>query len=142
MKRAVVAARNHYQSICQRQTHLKSQLDLSAHKISPETRNSTLVTQSTDVSQIPRSTTTASSGSRGTVLLQTASAIARNEDGTKSTRVKILFENGSQRSYVTNNLKSRLGLNSTKREMLHLNTFGEESVWLVSLLFVHHFCHV
>ena len=48
---------NPHQSICPRQTHLKSQPDLSAHKISPETQNSTLVTQSTHVSQIPRSTT-------------------------------------------------------------------------------------
>ena len=85
------------------------------------------MTQSTEVSQLPQSTTTASSGSKGTVLLQTASAIARNEDSTKSTRVKILFDNGSQRSYVTDNLKSRLGLKSTKKEMLHLNTFGEKT---------------
>ena len=48
--------------------------------------------------------------------------------GTKSTRVKILFDNGSQRSYVTDNLKSRLGLNSTKSEMLHLNTFGGKNL--------------
>ena len=63
-------------------------------------------------------------GPQSTSCEKSASAIARNEDGTKSTRVKILFDNGSQRSYVTDNLKSRLGLNSTKREMLHLNTFG------------------
>ena len=85
------------------------------------------MTQSTEVSQLPQSTTTASSGSKGTVLLQTASVIARNEDSTKSTRVKILFDNGSQRSYVTDNLKSRLGLKSTIKEMLHLNTFGEKT---------------
>ena len=80
------------------------------------------MTQSTEVSQLPQSTTTASFGSKGTVLLQTASAIARNEDSTKSTRV-----NGSQRSYVTDNLKSRLGLKSMKKEMLHLNTFREKT---------------
>ena len=85
------------------------------------------MTQSTEVSQLPPSTTTASSGSKGTVLLQTASAIAKNEDSTKSTRVKILFDNGSQRSYVTDNLKSKLGLKSTKKETLHLNTFGEKT---------------
>ena len=98
------------------------------------------MTQSTEVSQLPQSTTTASSGSKGTVLLQTASAIARNEDSTKSTRVKILFDNGSQRSYVTDNLKSRLGLKSTIKEMLHLNTFGEKTFrkqkWDVLTLFL------
>ena len=84
------------------------------------------MTQSTDVSELPQATATASSGSKGTVLLQTASAIARNEDSAKSTRVKFLFDNGSQRSYVTDNLKSRLGLKYTKK-MLHLNTFGEKT---------------
>ena len=49
------------------------------------------------------------------------------EDSSKSTRVKILFDNGSQRSYVTDNLKSTLGLESTKKEMRHLNTFGEKT---------------
>ena len=49
------------------------------------------------------------------------------EDSSKSTRVKILFDNGSQRSYVTDNLKSRLGLKSMKKEMLHLNTFREKT---------------
>ena len=118
---------NHHQSVCRRKTQRKSQHDLSANKNSQETQNSTLVTQSTEVSQLPQSTTTASSGSKGTVLLQTASAIARNKDSTKSTRVKILFDNGSQRSYVTDNLKSRLGLKSTKEEMLHLNTFAAKT---------------
>ena len=47
-------------------------------------------------------------------------------DSAKSTRVKFLFDNGSQRSYVTDNLKSRLGLKYTKK-MLHLNTFGEKT---------------
>ena len=117
---------NHHQSIRRRQTHRKSQHDLSGNKNSQETQNSTLVTQSTEVSQLPQATTTASSGSKGTVLLQTASAIARNEDSAKSTRVKFLFDNGSQRSYVTDNLKSRLGLKYTKK-MLHLNTFGEKT---------------
>ena len=105
---------------------VNSQHDLSGNKNSQETQNSTLVTQSTEVSQLPQATTTASSGSKGTVLLQTASAIARNEDSAKSTRVKFLFDNGSQRSYVTDNLKSRLGLKYT-RKMLHLNTFGEKT---------------
>ena len=40
--------------------------------------------------------------------------------------VKILFDSGSQRSYVTDSLKSRLGLRSKETETLHLNTFGEK----------------
>ena len=55
-------------------------------------------------------TTTVGSKAKGTVLLQTAKAMAFNEDNSKSTQVRILFDNGSQRSYVTSDLKSRLNL--------------------------------
>ena len=41
--------------------------------------------------------------------------------------MRILFDNGSQRSYITNNLKSKLGLKPTSSETLHLNTFGERA---------------
>ncbi len=60
------------------------------------------------------------------VLLQTATATAVNEDGSKSTNMRILFDTGSQRSYITDNLKSRLGLKTTRIETIHLNTFGEK----------------
>ena len=48
---------------------------------------------------------TAALRKRGTVLLQTATAVATNEDGTKMTKARILFDSGSYRSYVTNDLK-------------------------------------
>ena len=60
------------------------------------------------------------------MLLQTATALASKEDGTKTTRARILFDNGSHRSYVTQQLKLRLNLKSYKTETLHLNTFGEQ----------------
>ena len=59
---------------------------------------------------------------KGSILLQTARAIATN--GSKSISVRILFDTGSQRSYVTNTVINRLNLNPVKRETLHLNTFG------------------
>jgi len=52
-------------------------------------------------------TATSTSGGKGTVFLQAARAVASNEGGTKSWQVRILFDNGSQRSYVTSNVKSR-----------------------------------
>ena len=60
-------------------------------------------------------------------MLQTATAIATNEDGSKTAKVKILFDSGSQRSYITNSLKLRLNIKPKKTETLHLNTFGERS---------------
>jgi hypothetical protein len=63
----------------------------------------------------------------GGVMLQTATATATNEDATRSTKVKILFDSGSQRSYISDKLKSRLNLQPETTETLHLNTFGERN---------------
>ena len=41
--------------------------------------------------------------------------------------MRILFDNGSQRSYITSNLKSKLNLKPMKTETVHLNTFGGNS---------------
>lgn len=60
-------------------------------------------------------------------MLQTATAIATNEDGSKSFPVQSLVNNGSQHSYVTDHIKAKLGLTATSTETLHLNTFGENA---------------
>lgn len=67
-----------------------------------------------------------------TTQLNTATANASdcNRNRYKRRSVEIsrsenLLDNGSQRSYVTDNLKSKLGLKSTSTKTLCLNTFGE-----------------
>ena len=62
--------------------------------------------------------------SRQLVLLQTAQAEATNSGKSKVENVRVLFDNGSQRSYITDSLKTRLGLSSIRKERLNLNTFG------------------
>ena len=59
------------------------------------------------------------------ILLQTARAIAVNQDGSCLQEIRILFDNGSQRSYVTQSLKARLILAPNKQERSSLNTFGK-----------------
>ena len=59
------------------------------------------------------------------VLLQTARAVAFNDDTGRTINVRVLFDTGSQRSYVTDTLVSRLNLKPLKKEKLQLNTFGE-----------------
>ena len=112
----------HHQSIC---------FELNTN--SP--RNTNTPTSSTSGDQNEKDTenngvTTATTNSENTnpkrkVLLQTAVAIAKNDEGTKSTTIRILFDNGSQRSYITDNLRSKLQLKSLQTEKLNLNTFGE-----------------
>lgn len=59
------------------------------------------------------------------ILLQTARAIAVGPAG--RVPVRILFDSGSQLSYVTKTLKERLGISPIRKEKLHLNTFGSAS---------------
>ena len=69
---------------------------------------------------------TATSRERKDVLLQTANTYAFGEDRDKKVEVNILFDSGSQKSYVTDELKRKLSLKVQKTEALHLNTFGSE----------------
>eukprot|EP00795_Rhopilema_esculentum_P009664 gene9664-biopygen11063 len=60
------------------------------------------------------------------VMLQTATAIAYGEDRSKKVTVSILFDNGSQKSFISEELKRKLELKSENTEILNLNTFGSE----------------
>ena len=63
------------------------------------------------------------SKNRPAILLQTAHAASTSGP---SVPVRILFDNGSQLSYVTERLQRQLNLKSTRVEKLHLNTFGHD----------------
>ena len=54
-----------------------------------------------------------------------ATAIVTNDEGTKSTKIRLLLDNSSQRSYITDNLRSKLRLKPLQTEKLNLNTFSE-----------------
>eukprot|EP00794_Sanderia_malayensis_P015495 gene15495-biopygen11959 len=72
------------------------------------------------------STSTMASKGREGVLLQTAQAIVYGDDKTKKTKINILFDGGSQRSYITEELKKKLGLKGEKKETVNVNTFGTD----------------
>ena len=61
---------------------------------------------------------------RRTILLQTARVMAFSEESKQPVPVRVLFDSGSQMSYVTENLQRKLNLKPVKVERLHLNTFG------------------
>ena len=112
--------RRHHQSICERATPTQPTVD-NAESTQPD--NVTNVTNSVSISSTT-SLSKATSG-RGVVLLQTAQAIAIGE--TKRVPIRILFDSGSQLSYVTKSLQERLGLRPIRRERLRINTFGSSS---------------
>ena len=61
------------------------------------------------------------------VLLQTATLSAVNESNRKTAPVRVLFDSGSQRTWIRNEIKEKLGLKPIKRQIVNLNTFGNES---------------
>jgi len=83
--------KKHHQSICN---------SLSAH-VEPFVPSS-----STTADTVATSNNTSSNKNTETVLLQTARAVARNTNTGSYSRVRILFDSGSQRSYVTEQLCS------------------------------------
>ena len=60
------------------------------------------------------------------VLLQTASACVYGDDKAKRVEVNILFDGGSQRSYISEEVRRKLNLRVEGQEHLNLNTFGTE----------------
>ena len=106
----------HHQSIC---NSLSQQVEPFVPSSLPP------VSLPTDGS-VATSNNTSSNKNAKTVLLQTARAVAYNHDTGSSSRVRILFDSGSQRSYVTEQLCSRLKLRPVSTERLQVNTFGGE----------------
>ena len=94
----------HHQSICSRNQKVES-------------------AKPTEQPKNEESTTTATKICKGTVLLQTARAKATN--GVRSVPVRVLFDTGSQRSYITNSTQAKLKLEPLRKETLYLNTFGD-----------------
>lgn len=60
------------------------------------------------------------------VLVQTAKAEVKNKNNLKHQEVRILFDSGSQRTYVTENLAEKLQLSKKGEEELKLETFGSD----------------
>lgn len=59
------------------------------------------------------------------VLLQTAQATVLNPENGKRATDRILLDSGSQRSYISEDIQQKLGLESEGKQRLNLNTFGD-----------------
>jgi len=112
--------KRHHQSICEHST--------SPHKsvVQPDSSSIQGLTNNTDATSGTTSSALSkpASGKR-VVLLQTARAVAMGENS--QTEIRILLDSGSQLSYVTKTLQTKLQLKPIKREKLRLNTFGSSS---------------
>ena len=99
--------------------------------MSSPTSNSSNSTESTNGESNNEATSSTHTSSvaknQRTILLQTAHALAFADPRGPTAQVRILFDSGSQLSYVTEELRHRLNPKHTKIERLHLNTFGSHN---------------
>jgi hypothetical protein len=58
------------------------------------------------------------------ILLQTAQALLYSPDRSQHMTVKIIFDNGSQRSYITEQARKKLSLRTLGRKELFISTFA------------------
>ena len=114
----------HHQSICPSHSHTPrhTQGDNPQKPDDEKEHANRNPKQLTEVKEHP-TIATITHTTKGSVLLQTARANVSNES--KSAPARILFDTGSQRSYIRKSLQHRLGLNPIGKETLQLNTFGE-----------------
>ena len=90
----------HHQSICSRSNHKKT---ADSTKENLDTHSQTKPGDSAETTTATSAMSTSRKGKA--VLLQTAQCIATNADSMRSTTVRVLFDTGSQRTYITNSLK-------------------------------------
>ena len=129
--------RKHHQSICERPvdggtpaTNLAQQNAITPSQrpnshTSPAQQNADGQPQNTHQSQSVTTSTCNKMPGNQVVLLQTATATAISGHG--AIPVRVLLDNGSQLSYITTSLQSRLRLAPIRQERLHLNTFGSDT---------------
>ena len=72
-------------------------------------------------------TLTAYTDSNASVLLQMAVALVSGTNRDTEVLVRILFDSGSQRSYITEHAREKLGVPTVKSEKLLIRTFDQEN---------------
>ena len=102
-------------------TVTNSQMNPAAPVFSPTTQTSSMWTNTNEA-----------------VLLQTAQAFVFNPDDPQRTkRVRIVFDNGSQRSYIKEQLKSDLNLTVRGRQSMSIMTFRSRDMCIQECDLVH-----
>ena len=112
--------KRHHQSVCDAQ--LEKPSTPVSQSVGPVSQSSTSEGNALNTSSLNVTTR-----NKGTILLQMAQAMAVNPVTSQLKKIRLLFDNGSQRSYVTEDLCAMLMLRAEHKEQLQLNTFGDRN---------------
>ena len=133
--------------ICFRGTHLASQCTSSyrCNKCKGKHHISICIFDGTQNNKLDNSdddsTSTNFSTNKNAVLLQTAYVEIKNPNHSQKTNARLLFDSGSQRSYISKTLREELKLPTIRTEILKIRVFGNdrlksEKVDIVPLILV------
>ena len=80
------------------------------------------------IASIPAQASTFHVGWQYLILLQTAQVLIRDKDADVSTgtRARVIFDSGSQKSYITQHVRDQLILLTTGKESLSIKIFGND----------------
>lgn len=131
----------HHSTLCQRESTTIPSVATSGSSQPTSTSQSTPNRRSMDPAAPAFKPTTQTSlwtHSNEAVLLQTARASVFNPDDPQRTkRVRIVFDNGSQRSYITEQLRSDLNLTARGKQSMSIMTFGSSDMSIKECDLVH-----
>ena len=65
-------------------------------------------------------------GSHDSILLQTAQAFIGNGNASTGIRARVIFDSGSQKSYITQRARDQLNPQTISKESLLIKTFGTD----------------
>ncbi len=116
----------HHQSICTQSPTKFSEHKKPGTEVKPTDENASKPAGSNSNAVTANQISTTATRSKCKVFLQTATTYACSPNTTSVVPVRVLMDSGSQRSYVTESLKQKLGLVPDKTEVLNLNTFGDD----------------
>ena len=119
-----ICHKRHHQSICNSVSSQAEPFVPLAPAMAPQKSSATNDSITSDDSANSTECHASTNQDEKTVLLQTAFAIATDDETQKEAGVRILFDNGSQRSYVTENVCAKLRSRPIHSERLQVNTFG------------------
>ena len=102
---------------CGRKRHHHRSLCPKLFTNSEESRHETELSSVEQASDGPKKMVTS-------VLMQTATAVVRNVDKGSSSKIRLILDSGSQRTYITKGLANELKLKLSKPEELSVVTFG------------------
>ena len=124
-----VCKRRHHVALCeQKYGNLKPKVDAQPRKSVTPVEKTTSDTDSATSNCNCGYVNSKNTSEKPTVLLQTAIATIKNPGNPEITgNARIIFDSGSQRSFVTNRLKDSLKLPIVGRESMIIKAFGSDS---------------